>query len=366
MQVSDVLLMISVLSCYNLVNMVWGSFMYSFLRDHLPASLFHDIWLRFFIPKDSTEPSEKLKTKAIYMNLSTPIGVSSGIDLDAVAYSKLLKTGLGFVEIGPVCPASEYSEEEYYSITEDTLKLTGPFTTFGTLWVKKNLVKSDKGPRGVNIIPSRENIDMVPHCTDDDYVFVISKLYNFVDFFTVNLCPNKFKRIGYYKRDNRYKGLISKVVAQRNVEIGLFAAVETGIVDETEGYFRRLYTPVYVKVNANWEDLEGLVECCIENGIDGLIVGDEEENIEKSREILKKVVNLSKGQLEIISYGGIETGTEVLERIKMGAKLVQLYSILLRKGLSEYFRIHQELLQCLSDQNLNSTAEAFNLYNKSS
>lgn len=343
-----------------------GSFMYPFLRDHLSASLFHDIWLRYFIPNESIEHNESLKTKAIYMDLSTPIGISSGIDLDGISFAKLLNTGFGFVEIGPVCPSSEYSEDEYYSITEEKLQLTGPFTTFGAIWVKKNLIKYDQGPRGVNIVPTKENIDMVPHFTDDDYVFVLTKLYHFVDFFTINLCPNSFKRIGYYKRDNRYKKLIMKIVAQRNIEIGLFAATETGITEEIEGYFRRLYTPIYVKVNSNWEDLKGLVECCIENGIDGLVVGDEGEDLEKSREILRKVVELSKGKLEIISFGGIETGSEVLERIKMGAKLVQLYSILLRKGPREYFRIHQELLQSLSEQNLKSTNEAFNLYNKTS
>lgn len=341
-----------------------GSFMYPFLRDHLSASHFHDIWLRFLIPNESVAENESLKTRAIYTTLRSPIGIASGVDLDAVAYSKLLNLGFGFIEIGPVSPASEYFEQQYYSIAEDQFKVIGPITSFGAIWVKKNLVRNASGPRGVNLTPTKENIDLVPHYTDEDYIYSISKLYHLVDYFSINLCSNKFKRIGYYKKPNRYQGVIKKVIQQRNLEIGLFVANETGIIKETEGYFRRVYTPMYVKINSDWEDVQGLVECCIENGVDGLIVGDDSEDINKSREILKKVSKSSAGKLEIISFGGIESGSEVLERIKMGAKLVQLYSILLRKGPKEYFRIHEELLKSLSDEGFNSISEAFNHYNK--
>ena len=340
--------------------------MYPFLRDHLSASHFHDVWLRFLIPTESVTENESLKTRGIYTTLSSPIGLASGIDLDAVAFPKLLGLGLGFIEIGPAAPASEYFDNQYYSISQDDFKVIGPITSFGAVWVKRNLVRNPSGPRGVNLTPTKENIDLVPHYTDEDYTYSISKLYHLVDYFSINLCSNKFKRIGYYKKAARYQGLIKKLVQQRNLEIGLFVANETGLIKETEGYFRRVYTPMYLKINSDWEDIQGLVDCCIENGVDGLIIGDDSEDITKSREALKKASKSSNGRLELISYGGIETGSEVLERIKMGAKLVQLYSILLKKGPKEYFRIHQELLTALSQEGFNSINDAFSHYNKES
>jgi dihydroorotate dehydrogenase len=329
-----------------------GTFMYPLLRDFLPPSLFQDLWIRLLIPSKSEPTDPRLKTTGLMTRLNSPIGISSGLDLEGRAVGKLIKLGLGFVEIGPAAPTSEYFPSEHYKLTEESLERVGPISSFGALWVKKQLMRQPQGPRGVDLVPLRENIDSVPHTTDDDYIFSVNKLYSQVDYFSFNLCASEFLPVKFYQKTARLTKFLENITSQRFIEIGLRAAENTGLLPpEHEGKSRKIYTPFYIKVNQNWQDpqiLEELVETCVKFGIDGLIVGNEEENIEKSREILEKVCKISRGRLEIISFGGIRTGKEVLERLKRGARLVQIFSILLEKGPQEYQRIHQEFLEALS------------------
>lgn len=322
--------------------------MYPLFRDSLPTTIFQDLWLRFLFLSGSEPEPTTVKSRGFKKDLSSPIGVSSGLTLDGSGLPNLVKLGLGWVEIGPVAPTSEYFVSEAYKFSEDKLERIGPFTSFGALWVKRKLLKYNEGPRGVDLVPLRENIDSVPHTTDDDFIYSVNKLYGLVDYFSFNLCASRFLPVKYYQKTKRFEKFLENISAQRELEIGLIAARKTGILKREDVEIRNIYTPFYLKVNAEWQDLKGLVETCIRFGIDGLIVGDEGEDIEKSRKILEEVSSFSQGKLEIISYGGIRTGAEVKERLKRGAKLVQIYPILLEKGPSEYSRIKQEYLSCIS------------------
>lgn len=340
------------------------SFFYPYLRDFLPSSIFQSIWLNFLIPSNNETLDPILQTKAFCMNLSSPIGISSGFDINAVAFSKLLNLGSGFVELGPVLPSPEGYSLSPYSITENSLQITGPVSSFGVNSIKNYLKKDSNGPRGVNLLLSKQNMEIIPHMTDDDYKYSFMKLYHLTDFFTINLSQSEFGHTNYYERPYKYENLIRKLTEHRNFEIGLFAAFQSGLLDFVDIEPRKLYTPIYIKINASWNDIEGLVEKCVEYGIDGLIVGDENDDPEISRKVLEKAVKSSNNRLEIISFGGVNTGIEVLERIKTGAKAVQICNVLLCKGPWELKRIHQELTQKLREENFKDVESAFNFYNR--
>ena len=324
--------------------------MYPLFRDSLPTTLFQDLWLRLLL-LSSPEPGQpELRARGFHTDLPSPIGLASGLTLDGSGLPRLARLGLGWVEIGPVAPTSEYFLSEAYKFSQDKLERTGPYTSFGALWVKKKLLKYRQGPRGVDLVPLRENIDSVPHTTDDDFIYSVNKLYGLVDYFSFNLCASSFLPVKYYQKTKRFEKLLDNLCAQRELEIGLIAARQTGILQSEGVELRNVYTPFYIKVNAEWQDLRGLVQACVRFGIDGIIVGDEGEDVEKSRRVLEEVVSLCEGKLEVISYGGIRTGSEVQERMKRGAKLVQIYPILLEKGPGEYSRIKEEYLSCISSK----------------
>lgn len=193
-----------------------------------------------------------------------------------------------------------------------------------------------------------ENSLSVPHLTDEDYLYVLQELYPYSDYFTINLCSNSFFNIEYYAKPIRYKALIKKMIYARDLEIGLQVAHEAGTDVEITQKARNLVVPLLVKINEKFENLEEFINFCAENGIDGLVVGS--DNSESSVNLLEKVAKINNKRLPIISYGSIDTGKEVLERLKKGASLVQIRTILLTKGPQMIKTITEELLSEMEAQ----------------
>ena len=204
-----------------------------------------------------------------------------------------------------------------------------------------------------------ESILAVPHLTDDDFVFSLQELYPYTDYFTINLCPSPFYRIGYYRKPSRFSPLLQKLIAARDIEIGLQAASESGSDIPLSLTPRNLVPPILVKINNKWEEVEELVRTCVDLGIDGIVVGSDNDDTEAARELLERVFRAKgAGRLVLVSYGGIDSGKEVVERIRRGASLVQLYSVLLQKGSSEVSRIHSEVLEEMQRLGINRLEEA--------
>ncbi|GBR54690.1 dihydroorotate dehydrogenase 2 [Neokomagataea thailandica NBRC 106555] len=79
----------------------------------------------------------------------------------------------------------------------------------------------------------------------------------------------------------------------------------------------------------------------------------------RAREVLQHVSAINKGRLTLISAGGIETGRDILDRIRLGASMVQLYTSFILEGASILPRLKAELLQSMRDDGFNSLEEAF-------
>jgi dihydroorotate dehydrogenase len=339
-----------------------GSFAYPLMRDYLPSSVFMEIWLRIMLPRSPTEPSDYLKTQCMGLNFKSPIGAEAGVDVNCISKSKLFNLGLGFVEFGPVTPTAENTVSSFLKINAQEVTQIAPLRNLGGTWVKRQLLLNHSGPRGISLSALDENIAGVPHLTDEDFLSLIMTLYPVSDYLTINLCSSPFRKINYYSKPYRYQALLNKVSEYRDQEMGLQTAYETHLINFIEEKARRLYTPVLVKVNENWPDLEGLVQACIKFGFDGIIVGSEKQDSEISRKMLEKVYKASNGKLTIISYGGINNGKEALERIKLGAGLVQIYHILLTEGPSGAKRIEQELVEEMKKEGFRNVNEAVGAY----
>lgn len=338
--------------------------LYPYLRDFLPQSIFLSIWLNLLIPSDPVVPNPKLHTSAFNCPLTSPIGLSSGIDTNGVAISKLLNQGHSFIEIGPVVNSPEGFSSDSFHFNADSVAIVSSATCYGVNSIKKRLNAVKAGPRGVNLSVLKENLELIPHMLNEDYLALYLKLYHLADFFTLNLCSDGSKDLKLYQRPYKYQSLITAITEQRNFELGLCAAYLSGLIGFLDRWPRKVYTPIYIKIDCDWQDTQGLVDFCISSGVDGIIVGDLKDDKEASRQLLTKVVSQANDKLELISYGGIFDGLEVLERIKLGAKAVQILSVLLLKGPGHLAQIHKELAQALDQQGFKDVNSAFNHYSK--
>ena len=60
---------------------------------------------------------------------------------------------------------------------------------------------------------------------------------------------------------------------------------------------------------------------------------------------LKRMYELTRGQITLIGSGGIESGQDALQRIKSGATLIQIYTVMSIEGPTVVNRIKRELIE---------------------
>ncbi|NVN41849.1 dihydroorotate dehydrogenase (quinone), partial [Ameyamaea chiangmaiensis] len=78
----------------------------------------------------------------------------------------------------------------------------------------------------------------------------------------------------------------------------------------------------------------------------------------RAQAMLLAVARLAAGRLVLVGAGGIETGSDILARIKAGADLVQVYSAFALQGPALVPRLKTELLAALRAQGFETLADA--------
>ena len=77
-----------------------------------------------------------------------------------------------------------------------------------------------------------------------------------------------------------------------------------------------------------------------------------------ARRALQAAAEAAEGRLPLIAVGGIDSGEEAYERIRMGASAVQLYSALVYSGPSLVSRIKTDLVARLKADGFTSISQA--------
>ena len=78
----------------------------------------------------------------------------------------------------------------------------------------------------------------------------------------------------------------------------------------------------------------------------------------KANEILELLYRETQGSVVLIGVGGISSGYDAYQKIKLGASLVQLYSAFAFQGPNLINRMNKELVQLIKKDGFNSISEA--------
>ena len=138
--------------------------------------------------------------------------------------------------------------------------------------------------------------------------------------------------------------------------------------------------PIIFKIapDMSHEDAIKLCSCAVENGASGVLVSNtsvdyslsHSSNLKdfgglsgkviakKSKDIFKAVADELYGKTTLIACGGIDSGAEAYERIKMGANLVQIFTSFIFKGPMITRDINLEILELLKRDGFASISEA--------
>ncbi|NUN49733.1 MAG: quinone-dependent dihydroorotate dehydrogenase [Candidatus Brocadiae bacterium] len=296
----------------------------------------------------------RLEIRAFGLRFANPVGAAAGMDKNADAVAALLALGFGCVEAGTITPRPQPGNDRprVWRLPEAAALLNAlGFPSNGAAAVEKRLAgRTFAGVVGVNLGKNKET---PAEEAAKDYAAVLDRLWNCMDYAVVNVSsPNT-------------PGL--RALQSRAAILDIFSALR--VVNRSGGR-ARAPRPLLLKISPDLTDdqLDDALAAALEASAAGVVVANttlDRSSLadplpgrpgglsgaplrEKSLALLRKVRQRVGRRLPIIGVGGIATAEDVIQRMKAGACLVQLYTAFVYagpglpgqivRGLSEYVR----------------------------
>lgn len=292
----------------------------------------------------------KLERELYGIKFKNPVGLAAGFDKNGNAYNEIANFGFGFIEIGSLTPKPQGGNPKprCFRLPKDKAIINRMgINNKGVEHAAAQLKK--KHPRCViggnlskNATTSNEN-------AAEDYQTSFAALYNYVDYFTINVsCPNVKDLDKLQDMDNLLQ-ITERLLAIR-------ASKEQ-------------YRPILLKLSPDipYNRLDSIIELVTRKGLDGVIA----TNTTRSREGLKSTKKLidkigegglsgaplfnrilefvkhihdkTEGRLPIIAAGGIMSPQDALKMLNAGASLIQVYTGFVYNGPSFVKKINRFL-----------------------
>ena len=276
------------------------------------------------------------------MGLTFPnvLGLAAGMDKSASAVDAWGALGFGFVEVGTLTPRPQPGNPKprLFRLPEhEALINRMGFNNPGIhSAVKKLRHRRTNAVVGVNI---GKNFDTPNEDAVNDYLHCLKAAYPVADYIAVNISSPNTKGL----RDLQAEGAVRQLIAELKKEQTVLKKEHGKTV------------PLLVKIAPDLNDMqvEALARVFNEQHIDGVIatnttiardavtghtLAQETGGLsgapvrDRSNLVLQAFRMLLQDQIPLIGVGGILNGAEALEKMKLGAALVQVYSGLVYRG----------------------------------
>tara|TARA_E500000178_G_C17001817_1_gene746072 strand:+ start:710 stop:1756 length:1047 start_codon:yes stop_codon:yes gene_type:complete len=343
--------------------------MYSIFKPYifsLDPEIAHDLAIKSLkfnvLPKSifNVQGEEQLETNLLNERIPNPIGLAAGFDKSAEVYNSLFKLGYGFVEVGTITPKRQLgnTKPRVFRLEKDQALINRlGFNNHGSEIVSKRI--SDNLPSGflgINIGPNKDTKNK-----DEDYFICLSRLSSFAGYITINISsPNTEGLRNFHEKKALEKLLLglNKIKKDKNI-----------------------VKPLVVKISPDIKDNEisSIIELILKHKIEGIIVSNTTDShreklsdIQKnekgglsgqplkdlSTKLIKKFYRETKGKIQIIGVGGVDSGHAAFEKICAGADAVQLYTGMVYKGPGVVKEMKKELITILKKEKLKNISEA--------
>ena len=314
------------------------------------------------LPKSifSVDNEEILETTLLKEKIPNPIGLAAGFDKSAEVYNSLFKLGYGFVEVGTVTPKRQLGNPKprVFRLEKDQALINRlGFNNHGTEIVNKRISRNlPTGFLGINIGPNKDTKKK-----EEDYYFCLSKLSSHAGYITINISSPNTEGLRDFHDQNELEKLLAGI---------------TKIKKD-----KRIVKPTAIKLSPdiNEYEISYLVEIIAKYKIDGIIISNTtDKNRERlsdvkkneagglsgqplkdlSTNLIKKFYKETRGKIEIIGVGGVDSGYTAFEKICAGANAVQLYTGMIYKGPGVVKNMKKELISILKKENLKNISQA--------
>ena len=302
--------------------------------------------VKFFVSKFYIIDDSRLEKSLFGIKFKNPVGLAAGFDKNAQLYEELTSFGFGFIEIGTVTPKPQSGnpKKRLFRLVEDSAIINRMgFNNVGVEEVIKNLKKNKSTLIGGNI---GKNKITPNYLAINDYVTSFNMLFDFVDYFVVNVSsPNTPNLRDLQEKEPLTKLINSLISINRN---------------------KNKPKPILLKIapDLNNNQLLDIISIVKDTGLDGIIATNttiNRDNLKslnknelgglsgkpltsRSTEVIKFISKNSNKTIPIIGVGGINSVADALEKFDAGADLIQIYTGFIYEGPNLIRSINKALL----------------------
>jgi len=295
---------------------------------------------------------DRLGTEVAGLHFKNRIGLAAGFDKNAALIREMESLGFGFIEIGTVTPLGQPGNPKprIFRLPQDQALINRMgFNNLGVDEAIKQLKKIKKNTLIIGGNIGKNKITPLEKATDD-YVICFTKLFPYVDYFTVNVSsPNtpNLRELQDKKPLTDILGSLQKINLTKEKPKPIFLKIAPDVsfeqLDDIIDIVQQTGISGIVATNTTISR-EGLatsaqtVEMIGSGGLSGLPLK------QRSTEIIRYIVQRSNGSIPVIGVGGIHSPKDAIEKLEAGACLLQIYTGFIYEGPALVKRINKALV----------------------
>jgi dihydroorotate dehydrogenase len=274
------------------------------------------------------------------LTLPNPVGLAAGLDKNGEYIDALAMLGFGFIEVGTVTPLPQAGNPKprlFRLPTQQAIINRMGFNNYGIDTLINNITNSQyRGILGINI---GKNAATPMEKAVDDYLICLEKAYPYASYITINISSPNTRNLRSLQSASELDRLLNHL---KNRQAQLATQ-------------QSRYVPIAIKIapDLHEEQIAAIADVALNTQIDGIIATN--TTIDKtvlgnhklaqevgglsglpvqtqSNHVLHQLSTLLNSQIPLIGVGGITSGTDAAEKIRLGATAIQLYSGLIFRG----------------------------------
>jgi dihydroorotate dehydrogenase len=286
---------------------------------------------------------------------ANPVGLAAGFDKNGEYITAMPTLGFGYTEIGTVTPKPQIgnAKPRLFRLKEErSIQNAMGFNNRGAEFMVKRLNKLYflDYPIGINIgknkLTSEED-------ALKDYETLLHTFKNYGDYIIINISSPNTPGLRDLQNEKFITDLftMAKTITDQAIFLKIAPDMEaqdaidlcTTAVNAGASGIIATNTTIDYSLTKNAKDF---------GGISGALVR------EKSYELFKAIGKELYGKTILISVGGIETAEDAYRRIKAGATLIQVYSMLIYNGPKMIKEINEGIIRLLKEDGYSHISEA--------
>jgi dihydroorotate dehydrogenase len=299
------------------------------------------------------QTNNKLLEKEVFgIKFPNPVGLGAGLDKDAILTDELGQLGFGFIEIGTLTPKPQPGNDKprLFRLKKDQALINrigfnnkGVEAAVGKLKNRKSKIIIGGNIGKNKITPNEDAIK--------DYEICFEALFDFVDYFVVNVSSPNTPGLRALQEKEPLKALLTHIKLKNDLKpkpkpilLKIAPDLSNEQLDDIIEIIKEVKLDGVVATNTTISR-EGLltdkstVEQAGVGGLSGKPVA------QRSTEVIRYLHTKSGGAFPIIGIGGIHSEKDALEKLAAGASLIQLYTGFIYEGPSLIRRINKAILK---------------------